>query len=312
MKQRFSLKGLQAFEATIRTGSFVAAADELGVTPAAISQLVRGLEERVKRQLFYRINRQLVATEASLLLAPRLTALFSEFEEISSELAGDNAPSHLVISVPPSVTGWLSKRMPQFVEQWGALDFTLRGEEDPVDFERQLVDIRWSFGGQSYPKQSVTTLFHDHVFAVCSPSFIAKYGPLNSASDLMHAPLIHTDWGPSSAKYPSWQRWCEGVEVEPKQQANRGIVANSSITSVDLALNGLGLALCQGFYLPDLLAEGSLVIAHPYAIRLAQPYCLTVPARSEARPVVAQFKAWLMEECHSGQQLAAERANTVN
>ena len=307
MKQRFSLKGLQAFEATIRTGSFVAAAEELDVTPAAISQLVRGLEERIKRQLFYRVNRQLLATEASLLLAPRLTALFSELDEISAELAGDNAPSNLVISVPPSVTGWLSRRMPEFVEQWGALDFTLRGEEDPVDFERLLVDIRWSFGGQSYAKESVTTLFHDHAFAVCSPSFLAKHGPFEHASDLMLAPLIHTDWGPSSAKYPSWQRWCEDVNIERKQQANRGMVANSSITSVDLAVNGLGLALCQGFYLPDLLAEGSLVIAHPYAIRLAQPYCLTVPTRSEARPVVAQFKAWLVAECQSCRQLTAKQ-----
>lgn len=304
MSKRFSLKGLQAFEASIRTGSFVAAAEELDVTPAAISQLVRGLEDRVKRQLFYRVNRKLVATEASLLLAPRLTALFSELEEISAELADENARSHLVISVPPSVTGWLSKRMPLFVAQWGPLDFTLRGEEDPVDFERQLVDIRWSFGAQNYPKESVTPLYQDHAFVVCSPGFLDKHGPFENETQLLDAPLIHTDWGPTSAKYPSWQRWLEDADIANQHQSNRGIVANSSITSVDLAVNGLGVALCQGFYLPDLLAQGSLVLAHQRSIRLAQPYCLTVPARSAARPVVAQFKDWLIGECQGCHLLA--------
>lgn len=298
MSKRFSLKGLQAFEATIRTGSFVAAAEELGVTPAAISQLVRGLEGRVKRQLFYRVNRKLVATEASLLLAPRLTALFSELDDISAELADENARSHLVISVPPSVTGWLSKRMPLFVAQWGPLDFTLRGEEDPVDFERQLVDIRWSFGAQNYAKESVTPLYQDHAFAVCSPDFLYQHGPFDDETQLLNAPLIHTDWGPASAKYPSWQRWFDDAGIGSQYQNNRGMVANSSITSVELAVNGLGVALCQGFYLPELLAQGSLILAHPQSIRLAQPYCLTVPARSEARPVVAQFKDWLIAESH--------------
>ena len=305
MSKRFSLKGLQAFEATIRTGSFVAAAEELDVTPAAISQLVRGLEDRIERQLFYRVNRKLVPTEASLLLAPRLTALFSELEEVSAELADESARSHLVISVPPSVTGWLSKRMPLFVAQWGPLDFTLRGEEDPVDFERQLVDIRWSFGAQNYPKELVTSLYQDHAFAVCSPEFLDKHGPFDVDAQLLDAPLVHTDWGPASAKYPSWQRWFDDADLGSQHQSNRGMVANSSITSVELAVNGLGVALCQGFYLPELLAQGSLVLAHPRSIRLAQPYCLTVPARSEARPVVAQFKDWLIEECR-GCQLSVD------
>ncbi len=306
MKRRFSLKGLQALEATIRTGSFVAAADELDVTPAAVSQLVRSLEERVNRQMFYRVNRKLVSSEASQLLATRLTALFTELEAISSELAGEDPLSHLVISVPPSVTGWLAARMDAFVADWGVLDFTLRGDEDPVDLERHQIDIRWSFGEQNYPRENVESLFQDHAFAVCAPAVAARYGPFEQPSDLLKAPLIHTDWGPSSAKFPSWNRWFDSLEPTAVHRVSKGMVANSSRISVDLAIQGLGVALCQGFYLPQLIASKELLIAHPHSLALSQAYCLTVPTRSSNRPVVAQFKQWLMAECGKCQLVPAK------
>lgn len=301
MSKRFSLKGLQALEATIRCGSFVAAAEELDVTPAAVSQLVRALEERANRQMFYRINRKLVLSEASELLAPRLTALFSELEEISAELSGDALRSQLIISVPPSVATWLSSRIAAFVDEWGPLDFTLRGDEDPVDIERYLVDIRWSFGEQNYRSEHTEVVYQDHAFAVCSPVFFDKHGPFDDQHKLLQAPLIHTDWGPSSAKYPSWDNWFEAADIARHRPIGKGIVAHSSQVAVDLASNGLGIALCQGFYLPQLIANGALMRAHSYAVPLAQPYCLTVPARSSERPVVQAFKQWLMLECRKYQ-----------
>ena len=83
MPQYVSLKGLQAFELAARLGSFVAAAEALSVSPAAVSQLIRGLESQVGRKLFHRINRGITLTEAGREVLPRLSAAFEELHGVS-------------------------------------------------------------------------------------------------------------------------------------------------------------------------------------------------------------------------------------
>ena len=99
-----SLKGLQAFEAAARTGSFAAAAEELSVSAAAVSQLIRTVEEQMGRQLFHRVSRKVVLTEAGVEMLPRLTMAFQEIGSVSRELGGDAFRPRLVVSVPPSMT----------------------------------------------------------------------------------------------------------------------------------------------------------------------------------------------------------------
>ena len=102
-----SLKGLQAFEAAARTGSFAAAAEELSVSAAAVSQLIRTVEEQMGRQLFHRVSRKVVLTEAGVEMLPRLTMAFQEIGSVSRELGGDAFRPRLVVSVPPSMAmGW--------------------------------------------------------------------------------------------------------------------------------------------------------------------------------------------------------------
>src|SRR3982751_4371013 len=94
-----SLRGLQAFEAAARSGSFVAAAEELAISAAAVSQLIRALEDQVGRKLFHRINRRVVLTEAGVDIFPRLANVFHELRNISRELGGGDQRSSLIVSV---------------------------------------------------------------------------------------------------------------------------------------------------------------------------------------------------------------------
>ena len=108
-----SLKGLQAFEAAARSGSFAAAAEELSISAAAVSQLIRTVEEQMGRKLFHRVNRRVVLTEAGVEMLPRLTLAFQEIGSIAR--GGDAFRPRLVISVPPSMAmGWLSERLAGF------------------------------------------------------------------------------------------------------------------------------------------------------------------------------------------------------
>lgn len=98
-----SLKGLQAFEAAARAGSFVAAAEELSISAAAVSQLIRTVEEQMGRKLFHRVNRRVVLTEAGVEMLPRLTMAFQEIGSVSREVSGGAFRPRLVVSVPPSM-----------------------------------------------------------------------------------------------------------------------------------------------------------------------------------------------------------------
>lgn len=293
-----SLRALQAFEAAARSGSFVSAANELSISPAAVSQLVRSLEDQIGRKLFHRMNRRAVLTEAGREILPRLATAFEELRSVSHELSGGERRSLLVVSVPPSVAmGWLSSRLAGFIAAHGPVDISLRGEEDPVPFERDLIDIRLSYGRFHYREHETEEIVTDTVHPVCSPRLLAEHGPLDSAESLLTVPLIHTDWGPAAAAFPSWRSWFEAAMLTPAPDIRRGLAANSSRAALDLAIGGLGVALGQGIFAADAIEAGTLLRPVKHALVLAQPYCLTIPRRSAQRTVVTAFKAWFTGEC---------------
>jgi LysR family glycine cleavage system transcriptional activator len=284
-----SLKGLQAFEAAARSGSFAAAAEELSISAAAVSQLIRTVEEQMGRKLFHRVNRRVVLTEAGVEMLPRLTLAFQEIGSIAR--GGDAFRPRLVISVPPSMAmGWLSQRLAGFVGSHGAVDISLRGDDDPVPFDRELIDIRLSFGPH-YREHPTEDIVRDAVYPVCAPGLAAR------SENLAGLPLIHTDWGPTGASFPAWRNWFEAAGIEPGRAVQRGLSANSSRAALDLAISGLGVTLAQGIYCAKALEDGRLVRPNALSIVLRQPYCLTIPERSARRDVVAAFRAWLIEEC---------------
>lgn len=284
-----SLKGLQAFEAAARSGSFAAAAEELSISAAAVSQLIRTVEEQMGRKLFHRVNRRVVLTEAGVEMLPRLTLAFQEIGSIAR--GSDAFRPRLVVSVPPSMAmGWLSERLAGFVASHGAVDISLRGDDDPVPFDRELIDLRLSFGPH-YREHPTEDIVRDAVYPVCAPGLAAR------SENLAGLPLIHTDWGPTGASFPSWRNWFEAAGIEPGRAIQRGLSANSSRAALDLAISGLGVALAQGIYCAKALEDGRLVRPNALSIALRQPYYLTIPERSARRDVVAAFRNWLIGEC---------------
>jgi len=295
-----SLKGLRAFEAAARSGSFASAAVELSVSPAAIGQLIRSLEDQVGRKLFHRVNRGIIPTEAGLEVLPRLSAAFDELKGISRQISGASSHARLTISAPPSiVSGWLSRQICEFVATHGPIDISLRSDNDPVDFDQDAIDIRMSYGRFHYRTHDTDEIIADAIFPVCAPSFMDREGPFTSAENLLDTFLIHTDWGPASASFPTWRNWFDVASVSPGRRTDHGLVANSSIVAINLAVAGLGVTLCQGLLAARLIEEGSLVHAYNLALPQSQPYCLTIPQRSVNRPIVSKFQDWLLPICRS-------------
>ena len=289
-----SLNALRAFEAAARHGSFVAAAEEIGVTPAAVSQQIRGLEARIGRKLFTRVGRRIVLSEAGLEVLPRLTEAFNGISAVAHQLAGSPVAARLTLSVPPSFAlAWLSSRVEGFIGAHPSLELSLRAEEDPVAFERDKIDLRLSYGRFHYPEHLVEDLMTDQVLPLCSPALAET---LDGPSHLRALPLIHTDWGPSAARYPSWRTWFAAQGFQLDQRAARGHWANSSKLALDLAASGAGVVLGQRLLAGDLIAAGHLVCPLDLPLTMEAPYCLSVPRLKAERPHVAAFVEWLKGE----------------
>ncbi len=289
-----SLKALRAFEASARTGSFAAAADELKVSAAAVGQLVRGLETQIGQQLFHRSHRNITPTEAGLEVLPRLGIAFDELHAISRQITGSSAKARLTISAPASiVSGWLSHRIGDFMSRFNIHDISLRSDNDPVNFDQNGIDIRMSYGRFHYRTHDTSEIATDTIYAACAPEFMAKNSPLT----LDKTRLIHTDWGPASASFPTWRNWFEAAKIPIGNQADSGLIADTSMAAIRLATSGLGVCLVQGLMLKSMLRDNSLIIAHPLSLSRGQPYCLTIPQRSANRPIVIQFRDWLLDAC---------------
>ena len=297
MSINLSLKALEAFESAARNGSFVGAAQELSISPAAISQLIRNLENQVDRKLFKRVNRGIVLTEAGLEIQPHVNLAFEELNLVSQKLKANQPQRKLVISMPVSIAvDWLSLRISKFTDSHGQIDFSLRGEEDPVLFDKETIDIRMTYGKFFYSDHETQAIMTDVVFPACSPAFMRKHGPFELPEQLLEMPLIHTNWGPSAAAFPSWRNWFEDCGITVDRHTNSGLAANFSRTAIDLARGGLGIVLCQGMLASTYLKDQSLLRIGEHALKLSHPYCLTIPKNKQNRQIVLDFKKWLVDQ----------------
>ena len=169
------LNALRAFEAAARSGSYVAAASELGVSSAAVSQQVRNLEVFLGKQLFMRFNNRIVLTDAGQSIFAGATEAFQSLSSLTQQALTGTTRSRLVISVLPSVAHrWLAPRLAMFALKERSFRFELRVEDDPVDFARYDIDLRVCYGTSLYPEFKAVHLRQDEVLPMCSPAYLLR------------------------------------------------------------------------------------------------------------------------------------------
>ena len=289
------LNALRAFEAAARAGSYVAAAEELGVSPAAVSQQVRNLEGFLGKQLFMRFNNRVVLTDAGRAIFAGASDALQAISTLTHQAMTGVAKSRLVLSVLPSVAHrWLEPRLAAMVLEVPDLRFDLRVEEDPVDFARHDIDLRIWYGTNLYPDLSTILLVHDEVLPLCSPGFLRRNPEARSLA-LEGVPddsLIHTDWGPSFGSHPTWREWFAKAGVARPGTAIGFRVGMSSL-ALDLARDGAGVALGQRMMAEADIAAGNLVALADLTLRMGHPYCLAHPQSKARKPDLQLLIGWL-------------------
>ncbi|MCW5620553.1 MAG: transcriptional regulator GcvA [Burkholderiales bacterium] len=300
MKSPVHLNALRAFEASARHQSFSAAAAELHVTPAAVGQLVRTLEEWLGTPLFHRGTSgrvRLVPTEAAERALPEIRAGFDRLALGLERLKERSSNGVLTVTVSPAFAArWLLPRIERFQAACPDTDVRLDTNLKPVDFVAQRIDIGVRYGTGSWPGLVAEKLMDEEVFPVCSPRLLREHGHLQKPGDLARETLIHDLSMDSHTGFPTWETWLQKAGVLEVATA-RGMKINNSAAVLQAAIDARGIALARSVMARDDLATGHLVRLFP-EITLVSPLAYYVVYRAECSslPRLVAFRDWLRKE----------------
>jgi LysR family glycine cleavage system transcriptional activator len=273
------LNALRAFEAAARLGTYVAAAGELGVTPAAVSAQVRRLEGWLGKELFERRPSGVVLTDAGRAVALRAGEAMAGIGRLAQETMATAPRPRTVISAIASVSRlWLVPELAALVRDGLGFGFELREEPDPVDFAGAGIELRLTYGADLYPEARTVILGHDAALPLASPDYLLR-NPAARAPGLAGVPdadLIHTDWGPRYGSHPTWAAWFAAGGIARRPPA-RGHRVGMSGLALDLAREGAGVALGLRMLAARDLAAGRLVALSQRALPSGEPYVLVMP-----------------------------------
>ena len=289
---RLPLNPLRVFEAAARHGRFDRAAEELAITPGAVSRQIKALEADLGVRLFDRFNRAVRLTEAGEKLASGVT---DGFERIAQAVARvrPRTGGPLVVSVLHTMAAkWLVPRLHLYYERYPDADILVSAADRPVDLAREA-DIAIRYGPGPYAGLHSEYLLAGEMFPVCSPRLLQGEHPLRVPADLARVTLLHdTDYLPLEPRWPDWLRGAgvEGVDGE------RGPRFSNTYLQLEAALSGRGVVLTHGPMVIDDLRAGRLVKPFDYVIDGPYSYwVLCLPERAD-QPAIRRFRAWLLEE----------------
>lgn len=286
------LNSLKAFEAAARKGGFVAAADELHVTPAAVSHQIKTLEAYLEIELFRRLPRGLELTESGRELLPELSKGFDHFARALGSLTAGELTGRLTIRVLPSfATLWLVPKLDSFLQTYPDVQLRVLASNSPVGLESGAFDILIAYGMGHYPGFDTTHLMADSIFPVCAPSLLNQT-PLRRYKDLEQHTLLHDIDVGFDEQTMTWKRWFRDAGLS-RVEASRNVEFENSLLLTEAAVRGQGVALGRMSLVRDHLMTGRLL--RPLKTSRPADYAYYTVTTQEAveHPRVQTFLSWL-------------------
>lgn len=305
------LNALRAFEAVARHQSFRKAAEELFVTPAAITHQIKSLESQLGIQLFVRLNRRIELTDAAQASLPLLQQGFNALTQAVSTLRRHSGVTRLTIGTTPTfVSRWLMPRLQGFLTQHPDIDVNIvvsgqiitaspRSGNDarkPGTTPTTDIDIRLS----SEPPDGQTSdlLFEVEIVPMCHPRLLKGPPALESPSDLRYQTLLHSDGHQNDSGQSAWALWLQQAGAHDVD-ARRGLQLEHSTLALEAAVDGLGVTLAMPTLAAAELAANKLVIAFPISLPLNSAYYVVTPNDTAPRAEVVAFRDWVIAEARS-------------
>jgi len=290
------LNALRAFDAAARHMSFKHAADDLSVTPAAISQQIRSLEEFLDVELFRRTNRSLVLTEAAQLSLAPLKQAFELMEESVDILTDSKSSNHLKVSVSPSFASkWLVPRLANYYERRPDAVVKIDATMQITDFKIEDTDLCIRYGLGNYPGLYVEEILRETIFPVCSPELAAKGNLTECPSKILNHTLIHDDSTVEDDSAPNWTMWLKAAGLEAPD-GMPAIHFNNNALATEAAVAGRGVALARSVIAEEDLKAGRLVRPFGKGVPLEFKHYIVCPHDNLKNERVQEFIDWLRAE----------------
>ncbi|AEC21111.1 LysR family transcriptional regulator [Pusillimonas sp. T7-7] len=304
-RRSLPLSALRAFEAAARLGSFKAAAEELAVTPTAVSHQIRALEAQTGLALFDRQVRKVSLTDAGAQLYPVLRDGFDAFEATLARLKQQRTRALVSISATNAFTvKWLVPRMADFRRKHPDIDLQLQASDDLVDLRSTAVDIAIRYGRGPYPGLAIEPLFTDRFAPMANPHL-----GVVSPEDLARVPLIRFDWKQPQPENPTWERWFTIAQRRQPPQASQLRFSDEG-HAIQAAVAGHGIALVSLALIADELEAGHLVQPFGPAID-GHTYHLAMYADRPSSAPVQAVADWLRTQAarreHGNSEAAESR-----
>jgi LysR family glycine cleavage system transcriptional activator len=295
------LNSLRVFEAVARHLSITKAAEELFVTPAAVSHQIKTLEDHLGTALFRRVNRKLFLTDAGQACLPGIRDAFDRLASAIGEIDTVGDQGILTVSVAPSFAAkWLVPRLDRFQERHGDIDVRVSASMQLADFERDGVDLAIRYGAGNYPGLVVERLLKEAVFPVASPALLQSAPALRTPEALSSHTLLHDDSPDDDESCPSWPMWLKAAGIAGVD-GTRGPRFNQSSLVLEAATLGRGVALAKATLAARDLAEGRLVKPFEVSVPVDFAYYLVCPDAKLRLRKVAVFRDWLKAEAEGGE-----------
>ncbi|WP_433948473.1 transcriptional regulator GcvA [Brevundimonas diminuta] len=290
------LNALKAFEAAARRLNITRAAEELSVTPGAISQQIRILEEHAGAPLFHREGRQIALTELGAELYPLLRDGFDYLKRAGDLLYRPDRRHALAVSVPPSFASkWLAPRIARFTAAHPEIEVWMSADMRLADVSGGRVDVAVRYGRGDYSGVRSEKLLDADVTPVCALSLTMGGNALRRPADLAHHALIHLRPSELEEPRPDWAAWFKARGLT-SIDAQAGPRFDQTALAIEAAAHGQGVALAPFAFVAGDLASGRLVA--PFAdgaLSTALAYYVLIKRSGASTPARA-FAAWLKEE----------------
>lgn len=282
---------LRAFEAAARHSSFSAAADELALTPAAVSQQIRLLEQHLRVQLFHRLPRGVELTDLGQAYAQPIRRAFHDMQAATDGLF--TVPRRKTLRVRASISYAalvLAPRLTGFRALNPDIDIRLSTAVWSDRMDDASIDLDIRFGTGDWPERQIWSLGSERASVVCHPDFAAGFegGPTIAAlaaADVVQVTGSERDWDRLSARY--------NLDLPPPAQR---IKADSSLIALQMLASGQGSAIIMRRFAQRYLDQGLLVSPLPYDLPLDQGFYLIAREDSQRAAEIQRFSAWLTME----------------
>lgn len=284
------LAALQAFETIARRKSFSLAAEELHLTPSAVSHQVAKLESLLNVRLFERSARGVELTPAGQQYLQRVASALGAIHTATEDLRHGVQDTLYVHSSPSFASLWLMPRIARFAQRHPGISLVLSASHVHSDFQLGQMDIDIRYGLPTWPHLEVEPIFTEKILPLASPEFI-RHQALHAPADLLRVPLIQ-----SSVSVVQWSDWF-GRFCPDQRPERMGLRFDRAMMSLDAAVQKLGVALESASIGQSMIDSGKLQAVFDETMHVpVRAHFLVYPARHASRPEVTAFLEWLREE----------------